>query len=246
MKRLNQILSQISDIYGTERVCLGPKDCLLLKPGLISLLSSIKEPMERKKKAWIAWHDTVGRKFRPLYIEYKKLKNKLAVVRGYRDYGEDLRDRYGKISFDQEVKLLYEGILPLYKELHAYVRRRLNDHYKLEQPKYIKQHLLGDMWGRFWTHLYSIAVPFLGRTQHDLSETMKKQNYTVEKMFLTAQDFYVSLGLKPLPSSFFNLSMLEKPSDRDVVCHPTAWDFFDSKDFRISMCTRISFDDLLT
>ncbi|CAG7815833.1 unnamed protein product, partial [Allacma fusca] len=53
-------------------------------------------------------------------------------------------------------------------------------------------------------------------------------------------------GLKPLPPTFFNLSMLEKPANREVVCHATAWDFYDAKDFRIKMCTKLNFDDFLT
>lgn len=33
----------------------------------------------------------------------------------------------------------------------------------------------------------------------------------------------------PVPDSFWKLSMLEKPTDRDVICHATAWDFYDGK-----------------
>ncbi|CAL4124873.1 unnamed protein product, partial [Meganyctiphanes norvegica] len=55
------------------------------------------------------------------------------------------------------------------------------------------------------------------------------------------------MGLKKMPPSFYNLSMLEKPSDgREVLCHPTAWDFADGKDFRIKMCTTVTFENLQT
>ena len=59
-------------------------------------------------------------------------------------------------------------------------------------------------------------------------------------------EFYTSMGLIPVPDTFWNRSMLEKPSDREVACHATAWDFYDGKDFRIRMCTRITFEDFLT
>lgn len=53
-------------------------------------------------------------------------------------------------------------------------------------------------------------------------------------MFKTAEDFFVSLGLKPMPELFWNNSMLERPTDgRDVVCHASAWDFLNGKDFRL-------------
>ncbi|CAG7834800.1 unnamed protein product, partial [Allacma fusca] len=150
-----------------EKVCLTENECLPLEPDLTDLLASTTVSVERRSLAWAAWHNTLGKKFRPLYIEYTQLKNKLAKVHGYSDYGAELRDRYGKITYDQDVKFLYEGVLELYQELHAYVRRRLNDFYKVNQEKYLRQDLLGDMWGRFWVNLYSIAVPYQGRPSLD-------------------------------------------------------------------------------
>ena len=77
---------------------------------------------------------------------------------------------------------------------------------------------------------------------------MREQNYTVEKMFLTGDDFYAGLGLLRVPDSYWELSLMEKPTDgRDVICHATAWDFYDATDFRIRMCTRdFVYEDLTT
>ena len=50
------------------------------------------------------------------------------------------------------------------------------------------------------------------------------------KMFRTGDDFYADMGLLRLPQSFWEKSMLEKPQDgREVICHATAWDFYDAK-----------------
>ena len=50
------------------------------------------------------------------------------------------------------------------------------------------------------------------------------------KMFQTGDDFYAAMGLLRVPDSFWELSMLEKPQDgRQVICHATAWDFYDGK-----------------
>ena len=52
-------------------------------------------------------------------------------------------------------------------------------------------------------------------------------------MFTTAEEFFVSLGLEPMPLSFYRDSMLERPQDgRDVVCHASAWDFSNGQDYR--------------
>ena len=59
------------------------------------------------------------------------------------------------------------------------------------------------------------------------------QNYTVDRMFRTAEDFFTSLGLSAMPQTFWDNTMKVRPSDgRQVVCHASAWDFYDSKDFR--------------
>lgn len=52
-------------------------------------------------------------------------------------------------------------------------------------------------------------------------------------MFRVAEEFFTSLGLLPMPPEFWTRSMLEKPTDgRQVVCHASAWDFYNRKDFR--------------
>lgn len=52
-------------------------------------------------------------------------------------------------------------------------------------------------------------------------------------MFRVSEEFFTSLGLLEMPSEFWEKSMLEKPTDgREVVCHASAWDFYNRKDFR--------------
>ena len=47
-----------------------------------------------------------------------------------------------------------------------------------------------------------------------------------------AEDFFKSLGLDPMTSTFWSKSMIEKPSDRHVDCHGSATDFFKEDDYR--------------
>ena len=86
------------------------------------------------------------------------------------------------------------------------------------------------MWGRFWNNLYNDVVPYPDRPNLDVSEQMKLQGYDVKKMFESADDFYAGMGLRRVNKEFWNKSMLVKPDDgRKVVCHATAWDFYDGK-----------------
>ena len=84
--------------------------------------------------------------------------------------------------------------------------------------------------------MYQLVEPFSGKPAIDPTEAMKKQNYTVRKMFQvlklmnieninmvifqTGDDFYAAMGLLRVPDSFWQLSMLEKPEDREVTLNP--------------------------
>ena len=59
------------------------------------------------------------------------------------------------------------------------------------------------------------------------------QGYTPWRMFELSEEFFVSLGLIEMPEKFWNDTMMVKPDDRDVVCHASAWDFYNQEDFRL-------------
>jgi len=252
--KLVSVKQKMGTIYGSSKVCgnfhgNGTKVCYNLEPELSHLMASSTNYDERFQ-IWKEWRRIVGSQVKPLYSDYVKLKNKLAIIRGYEDYGQELRDKYEMEGWEEEVVRIYKEMEPLYKELHAYIRRKLwqvygEDYIDLKGP--LPAHLLGDMWGRFWNNLFKIAEPFPGKAALDVSDTMKFQNWTGLKMFRAADDFYSDLGLRRVPDMFWERSMLKKPDDREVICHATAWDFYDAKDFRIKMCTSdYNYEDLTT
>jgi peptidyl-dipeptidase A len=65
-------------------------------------------------------------------------------------------------------------------------------------------------------------------------------------MVKAGERFYTSLGLDPLPATFWQRSMFVKPGDHQVGCRPTAWDLDAAEDLRISMCAQPTQDDLLS
>lgn len=52
------------------------------------------------------------------------------------------------------------------------------------------------------------------------------------RMFQVADDFFGDMGLIKVPEEFWNGTMYVRPNDREVVCHASAWDFYNRKDFR--------------
>ncbi|XP_018418558.1 PREDICTED: angiotensin-converting enzyme 2 [Nanorana parkeri] len=257
--RLNQILNDMSMIYSTETVC-SPNGtiCLPFEPGLDSIMLESTDYNERLW-AWEGWRVNAGKKMRKLYEEYVDLENKAAVLNGYQDYGDYWRGNYETLATDKykysrddlilDVETTFQQILPLYKELHAYVRGHLQKHYGaqyISSTGGLPAHLLGDMWGRFWTNLYPLTVPYPDKESIDVTPTMVSQGWTVDKMFKEAENFFKSVNLFALNANFWNKSMLVEPTDgRKAVCHPTAWDL-GLDDFRIKMCTKINMEDFLT
>ena len=67
----------------------------------------------------------VGQQLRPLYLRYVELKNKQARLNGFADYGDQWRQKYETTEMEKIVQNLYAQVEPLYKELHAFIRRRL-------------------------------------------------------------------------------------------------------------------------
>lgn len=63
---------------------------------------------------------------------------------------------------------------------------------------------------------------------------MVEKNYTANGMFHMSDDFFASLGLIRMPQKFWDHSMLSKPDPKErlVVCHASAWDFYNREDFR--------------
>uniref|UniRef100_A0A8C3PX26 Angiotensin-converting enzyme n=1 Tax=Chrysolophus pictus TaxID=9089 RepID=A0A8C3PX26_CHRPC len=258
--RLNSVMNSMSTIYSTGIVCKAtePFDCLVLEPGLDDIMANSIDYHERLW-AWEGWRADIGRMMRPLYEEYVELKNEAARLNNYSDYGDYWRANYEtdypeeyKYSRDQlvqDVEKTFEQIKPLYQQLHAYVRHRLEQVYgsELINPTgCLPAHLLGDMWGRFWTNLYNLTVPYPDKPNIDVTSAMVQKNWDALKIFKTAEAFFVSIGLYNMTAGFWTNSMLTEPTDnRKVVCHPTAWDM-GKNDYRIKMCTKVTMDDFLT
>lgn len=85
-----------------------------------------------------------------------------------------------------------------------------------------------------------------GPVAFDPGASLIEKKYDPEKIVRQAEGFFVSLGLPKLPETFWQRSMLVKPRDRDVVCHPSAWDVDWKDDLRIKMCIKIDLEDFTT
>lgn len=95
--------------------------------------------------------------------------------------------------------------------------------------------------GLNWHELYETTIPYVYKNHLDITAEMKKQGWTVEKMFKTADQFFVGLGLAPLPASFWKESMFKQPKGREVVCDPGTYDFQNNDDYRYIISCALHF-----
>lgn len=54
------------------------------------------------------------------------------------------------------------------------------------------------------------------------------------------------MGLESNAMSYNSPSIIEKPNDTLIVCHASAWDFSNSKDFRIKQCATVDQENFIT
>ncbi|XP_059145136.1 angiotensin-converting enzyme-like [Physella acuta] len=249
VQRLKEVQNDMETIYNTGKVCLKGSQCVPLDPD-ISRLMATSSDYEKLLEAWKGWRDATGAKMKNKYAEYVSLLNDAVRASCYQDAGDYWRSWYESATFEQDVAELFAQIKPLYEQLHAHVRRHLKKKYgadKFPSTGHIPAHLLGNMWGQSWNYLLDLVLPYPGKPTLDVTAELKKQNYTVEKMFLTSEEFFTSLGLLPMVPQFWNKTMMVRPADgRDVMCQGYAQDFFNQQDFRIKMCTQINHEDLMT
>jgi peptidyl-dipeptidase A len=202
------------------------------------------------RDAWLGWHRT-ARPSRASYSRFVELANQGAKEIGFLDTGHMWRAAYDMTpeEFEKEIERLWEKTKPLYEQLHCYVRAQLGKVYgknKVPETGYLPAHLLGNMWAQEWANIYPLVEPYKGQVSLDVSSAIEKQKWDAIKMVKTGEAFFTSIGLDPLPKSFWERSMLVKPRDREVVCHASAWDVTMNDDLRIKMCIKPTEDDLIT
>ena len=111
----------------------------------------------------------------------------------------------------------------------------------------IPAHLLGNMWAQSWNNIATMLTPYPDKPTLDVTEAMVKQGWTPKIMFEKADEFFQSMGLPEMPEAFWKDSILERPKDgRELVCHASAWDFYNGVDYRIKQCTKVNMEDFIT
>lgn len=147
----------------------------------------------------------------------RDLRNQVAREMGYDSFFALQVADYG-MSVDEMMAMMEqfnEDLRPLYEQLHAWTRHELADRYAKDPPGLIPAHWIGNRWAQAWPGLSSgIDLDSLVRS--------KEPEWIVEQ----AEAFYTSMGMPPLPESFYDKSDLypvPAGSQRRKNTHASAW-----------------------
>jgi len=251
LDKYNEITNEMQKIYATAKVpdMNDNSKMLSLDPDITLKLAKSRDH-EELEYYWTHWREQTGKKMKDMYKKNIELINKAARMNGFRDGTEMQIHSYESKTFVQEMEDTWNGLKPLYEQLHAYVRQKLHEKYGnavVDPEGPIPAHLLGNMWGQSWNHISDMLKPYPKKPSIDVTDEMKKQNWTPKIMFDKADEFFQSIGFEPMTDNFWKNSLIEKPDDgRELVCHASAWDFYGNEDYRIKMCTKVNEDDFVT
>lgn len=243
-KILNEIQSELIKIYSTAKF-----DGKSLDPELNDIMANSRD-FEELKNAYLGWRSVTGPKMKNLYSVFVDLQNKGAIDNDYANAAAMWKSQYEMPpkEFAKMIENIWDQLSPLYEQLHCYVHSKLTTYYgeeKMPKDGFIPAHLLGNMWSQDWSKIFDLVIPFPDEALIDVTSALNEQGYDALSMHKLSEQFYVSLGYATLPKEFWKKSILVKPDDREVVCHPSAWDF-GNNDLRIKMCGKINQQDLFT
>jgi peptidyl-dipeptidase A len=252
--QLAQIAAEMEGYYGKAQYC-PQKLQVAGQPPKCLKLDDLEKTLRQSKSydelldAWQGWHEQ-AKALRGPYTRYIALANKGAVSQGYADTGALWRAKYDMPpeAFSQEVERLWSQVEPLYKALHCYTRMKLHATYGAKVPETgpIPAHLLGNMWAQQWGNLYPLLAPAGKGHSLDIGAVLKNKKTTPQGLVKYGENFFTSLGLDPLPDTFWQRSMFVRPRDRDVVCHASAWDLSYHGDLRLKMCIELDEENFRT
>lgn len=228
-----QAEARLEAVLNAFEFCAGPRQgdkCP--KPVLVNEIDKIlreSKDVNERRRYWEISKQT-GPALKKGLAEVRDLRNRVAKELGYSSYFHLQVADYG-MSVPEMMTLMDKTLAdlqPLYSALHQYARGRLAERYKQPVPaEMLPAHWMTNRWGQEWPSLVDAA---------DLDPYFKNQ--TPEWIVRQSEKFYTSLGMPPLPKSFYEKSDLYEPpkgSKKRKNTHASAWHIDGKEDVRSLM-----------
>ena len=247
---LSDISTKLEAMYGSGKHCYEDGLCLDLE-AFENIIDSSRDSNELLK-AWTGWHE-IGKPMKPMYLRMVDIGNQGSQDLGFDGLSDLWFSKYDMPAeeFLAETDRVWDEVKPLYEALHCHVRSKLNEEYgddvvPIDGP--LPVHVLGNMWGQSWSNIYDLVYEKdESKFSVDVTQIIEERKINEQEMVKYAEDFFLSMGFKPLPKTFWERSLFVKPQDRSVVCHASAWNLDPANnDLRIKMCIEKNEEDFIT
>ena len=247
---LSEITTSLEAMYGSGEHCFDNGECYDLE-AFESIIDNSRNP-EELLRAWEGWHE-IGKPMKPMYMRMVEIGNQGSVDLGYEGLSDLWFSKYDMPADDflDDTDRVWNDVKPLYEALHCHVRAKLNEHYGdevISKTGPLPVHILGNMWGQSWSNIYDLVYEEKPDSKYiDVTKIIDEKSLSEIEMVEYAEDFFISMGFKPLPETFWERSLFVKPRDRSVVCHASAWNLDPANnDLRIKMCIEKNEEDFIT
>ena len=247
---LSEITTSLEAMYGRGEYCFDDEECYDLE-AFESIIDNSRDPKELLR-AWEGWHE-IGKPMKPMYMRMVDIGNQGSVDLGYEGLSDLWFSKYDMPAEDflDDTDRVWSEVKPLYEALHCHVRAKLNEHYGdevISKTGPLPVHMLGNMWGQSWSNIYDLVYEEKPDSKYiDVTKIINEKSLSEIEMVEYAEDFFISMGFKPLPETFWERSLFVKPRDRSVVCHASAWNLDPvNNDLRIKMCIEKNEEDFIT
>ena len=247
---LSEITTSLEAMYGSGEYCFDGEECYDLE-AFESIIDNSRDPKELLR-AWEGWHE-IGKPMKPMYMRMVDIGNQGSVDLGYEGLSDLWFSKYDMPAEDflDDTDRVWSEVKPLYDALHCHVRAKLNEHYGdevISKTGPLPVHMLGNMWGQSWSNIYDLVYEEKPDSKYiDVTKIINEKSLSEIEMVEYAEDFFISMGFKPLPETFWERSLFVKPRDRSVVCHASAWNLDPANnDLRIKMCIEKNEEDFIT
>ena len=247
---LSEITTSLEAMYGSGEYCFDDEKCYDLE-AFEKIIDNSRDP-EELLRAWEGWHE-IGKPMKPMYMRMVDIGNQGSVDLGYKGLSDLWFSKYDMPAEDflDDTDRVWSEVKPLYNALHCHVRAKLNKHYGdevISKTGPLPVHMLGNMWGQSWSNIYDLVYEEKPDSKYiDVTKIINDKSLSEIEMVEYAEDFFISVGFKPLPETFWERSLFVKPRDRSVVCHASAWNLDPANnDLRIKMCIEKNEEDFIT
>ena len=173
-------------------------------------------------RAWDGWHE-IGKPMKPMYMRMVDIGNQGSVDLGYEGLSDLWFSKYDMPAEDflDDTDRVWSEVKPLYDALHCHVRAKLNEHYGdevISKTGPLPVHMLGNMWGQSWSNIYDLVYEEKQDSKYvDVTKIINEKSLSEIEMVEYAEDFFISIGFKPLPETFWERSLFVKPRDLSLI-----------------------------